>query len=343
MNVWLPALRVGSGTDTFTERLAAGLLRRGIGVRVQWFPAAWEYQLRPQVKPPAGCDLMHANSWHAELFGGPLPRVSTVHICVHDPLAARFRSPAQALYHRYWIRRREAAAIRRSIAVTAVSHYTRVASLNAFGRFLEPRFRVIHNWVDTRCFAPADPPEVPVFRPFRLLFVGNALTRKGFDLLPGLMRRLGEGFELHYTRGRSSAGATDNLPANMHPVDQINEELKMAALYRSCDALLFPSRLEGFGYAALEAQACGLPVVGFAASSLPEIVINEETGLLVALDDSEGLETACRRLAGEPGLRDRLGDAARRRVLSSFAESILIADYIAIYEAALRGGTIPHD
>ena len=337
MNVWLPALRVGSGTDIFTERLAAGLKKKGVGVRVQWFPASWEYlPIRRRVMPPRECTVLHANSWHAEIFGGALPRISTVHLCVHDPLAARFRSPAQALYHRYWIRRREAAALRRSSLVTAVSHYTLAASVRAFGTSLEARSRVVHNWVDTNRFAPVPRSERRRQDPFRLLFVGNPLARKGFDLLPDLMRRLGPAFELRYTLGRSTQLRRDELPANMHPMDRIDDECTMAELYRGCDALLFPSRLEGFGYAALEAQACGLPVLAFAASALPEIVVHDETGLLVALDDLNGLERACRRLASEPDLLARLSAAARRRVLSHFAESPLIDRYIDVYEAALQ-------
>lgn len=342
MNVWLPALRVGSGTDTFTERLAAGLRRQGVGVRLQWFPASWEYRPRWQpVLPPADCDLLHANSWHAELFGGDLPRVSTVHLCVHDLLAAPFRSPAQALYHRTWIRRREARALHRSRAVTAVSHYTRRATLRAFGSALEARLTTIHNWVDTACFAPTSVPRQA--GPFRLVFVGNPMTRKGFDLLPSLLRRLGSGFELLYTEGRASGRSLWRLPENMRAVPWIDQESAMAELYRRCDALLFPSRLEGFGYAALEAQACGLPVVAFASSSIPEIVVDGESGLLAAADDLDGLELRCRALRDDPVLYRRLSAAARQRAVSAFAEPMLVARYLAVYEAVLRGRAVPND
>lgn len=342
MNVWLPALRVGSGTDTFTERLAAGLRRQGVGVRLQWFPASWEYRPRWRpATPPADCDLLHANSWHAELFGGDLPRISTVHLCVHDPLAARFRSAAQSLYHRTWIRCREVRALRRSLAVTAVSHYTRTATLRTFGSVLEARSTTIHNWVDTGLFAPASTPRRA--GRFRLLFVGNPSARKGFNLLPTLLERLGDGFELLYTAGRASGARPSRLPGNMLAVPRIDREPAMAELYQRCDALLFPSRLEGFGYAALEAQACGLPVVAFASSSIPEIVVDGETGLLAAADDLAGLEWRCRALRDDPALYRRLSAAARQRAVSAFAEPTLVARYLAVYEAVLSGRAIPHD
>ncbi|MDP3858337.1 MAG: glycosyltransferase family 4 protein [Stagnimonas sp.] len=333
----MPALRVGTGTDTFTVRLAEALREQGIEVSLQWFPASWEYlPWRGRVRPPPGCDLVHANTWHATAFAADLPLVTTVHICVHDPLLSAYRTGAQKVYHRCWIKAQEQAALQRSAAVTMVSRYTRARVIEAFGTFLEPKSQVIHNWVDTEVFTPSVSPR-DEHRPFRLLFVGNPSLRKGFDLLPGLMRRLGDEFELLYTEGHADGPGQRMAPANMRAVPRLSDENLMAKLYRDCDALLFPSRLEGFGYATLEAQACGLPVIAFDTSSTPEIVINGETGMLLALDDVDGLERACRRLQADRPFRRRLSQAARQNAEAVFRKEDLVARYIEVYRKASRG------
>ena len=66
MRVWLPAVRAGSGSDVFTERLADGLRDAGVDVEVSWFPLRYEFLpelLRARM--PRRIDVVHANSWNA--------------------------------------------------------------------------------------------------------------------------------------------------------------------------------------------------------------------------------------------------------------------------------------
>jgi len=91
------------------------------------------------------------------------------------------------------------------------------------------------------------------------------------------------------------------------------DEADKPALYRGAVALIFPSRYEGFGLPPLEALACGTPVVGSDATSIPEVVGN--AGVLLPPDDAEGMAGALIQLAtdedfcGEMGRR-ALGQAA---------------------------------
>lgn len=91
-----------------------------------------------------------------------------------------------------------------------------------------------------------------------------------------------------------------------------------AALHRIADADLcvWPAMNEAFGMALLEAQACGLPVVAGAAGGVPAVVVQGETGLLAAPGDVAGFAAAVRRLVADRASRDRLGTAARQRVLA---------------------------
>ncbi|MBN1976755.1 MAG: glycosyltransferase family 4 protein [Anaerolineae bacterium] len=80
------------------------------------------------------------------------------------------------------------------------------------------------------------------------------------------------------------------------------------ALYRGATAFIFPSRYEGFGLPPLEALACGTPVVGSDASSIPEIV--GDGGLLLPPDDVEGMAQALSRLATDADFRAELSQRA---------------------------------
>jgi glycosyltransferase involved in cell wall biosynthesis len=92
----------------------------------------------------------------------------------------------------------------------------------------------------------------------------------------------------------------------------VDEENK-PALYRGAVAFIFPSRYEGFGLPPLEALACGTPVVGSDAASIPEVV--GDAGILLPPDDAEGMAGALIQLATDDGFRAELS----RRALAQAA------------------------
>jgi D-inositol-3-phosphate glycosyltransferase len=87
---------------------------------------------------------------------------------------------------------------------------------------------------------------------------------------------------------------------------------QLPSLYAAADAVLVPSRSESFGMVALEAQACGVPVLASAVGGLPYVVADGETGLLVPPGDHAALADRLVRLLGHRGLRTRLSVNARR-------------------------------
>ncbi|MCK4315076.1 MAG: glycosyltransferase family 4 protein [Anaerolineae bacterium] len=91
------------------------------------------------------------------------------------------------------------------------------------------------------------------------------------------------------------------------------DEADKPALYRGAVAFIFPSRYEGFGLPPLEALACGTPVVGSDISSIPEVV--GDAGVLLPLDDAEGMASALIQLATDEGFRAELS----RRALAQAA------------------------
>ncbi len=115
----------------------------------------------------------------------------------------------------------------------------------------------------------------------------------------------------------------------------------MPAVFRRWDIYVQPSLMEAFGLAALEAMACGLPVVGTAAGGLPELIVDGETGLLVPPRDSGALAQAIRRLLQNPTEACAMGAAGRARAVKYFSVERMVAEVQKIYDELLNppGGT----
>ncbi len=331
--VWFPAIRAGSGADVFTQRLADGLNRQGVRAEITWLPHHAEYApwTVPIPKPPRWANVVHVNTWlHRRFIPDALPVVATIHHVVHDPAFAPYRTRAQALYHATWIKRIETAVLKRADTVIADSAYTASQVRAIFGREDVP---VIPIGIDTQTFRPGSV-RAP-HKPFRLLFVGNWSSRKGADLLPAIMKRLGPTFELWTTAGLRGGHATRGLPENVHFLGRVGSTEELVQLYQDCDALLFPSRLEGFGLVALEAQACGLPVLATNGSSIPEVVKDGVTGILCPLDDIGCFVAAIERVARDAQLRAQLQYGAHKVVIDQFDQNSTIPRYIECYARTL--------
>ncbi len=334
LRIWIPAIQARSGADVFTLRLAETLRRAGHSAIVQWFDPRYEFmpELMRLSRRPEHFDVIHANSWNASAFLGlGVPVVTTVLHLVHDPAYAPYRSAAQAAYHRWHVRWREERAIRLSAAVTAISAYVGRTVNDVFGR---SAVDVIPNWVDTERYSPAPDGQVLPKSRFRLLMVGNHSLRKGADLLPAFAEALGPTFDLRCTGGlRSHRMYTQ--PVNVSMLGHLSEA-ELIEEYRQCDAVASLSRYEGFGYTALEGMACGKPFVGFRTSGLTDVVVDGESGSLVPINDVKALADCCVQLAKDPMRTKQMGEAARTRATTVFAQATATDAYVEVYRRVLR-------
>lgn len=330
--IWFPTVRCGTGTDVFTIALVEGLKKRGIRAEITWLPHYAEYLPWLVTKPqkPDWANIIHINSWlHPTFLPDNIPIVANIHLCVQDKALLPYKSLAQKLYHQLWITPIERHNIKQANKVIAVSHYT-AKQVAAF--FDINNIDVIHNGVDTTIFSPAQ--NTKTNRPFRILYAGNHSKRKGFNLLPEIMQKLGSKFELYYTGDRNSI--PNNLPKNMHALPRLNYPLEMAKAYQNADVLLFPTRLEGFGLVAAEAMACGLPVIASNNSALPEVITHEVTGFLCPQDDANAFVKTIQYLATKPEYLKKIGDSAHVKSRQKFGLNTMVNNYIKIYEEILN-------
>lgn len=101
------------------------------------------------------------------------------------------------------------------------------------------------------------------------------------------------------------------------------------------DAFMLPSHKEAMGIAILEAMACGLPCIGTNVGGIPEVILDNETGLLVPDKDAEALADAMTILITNPELRAEYGATGHQRLENEFSSSAMAKKAIALYEELL--------
>jgi glycosyltransferase involved in cell wall biosynthesis len=199
---------------------------------------------------------------------------------------------------------------------------------------------------------PADEGEHPARSEgrFTVLFVGRLVERKGVQVLLEAMRRMpsdlacravivGEGPARDRLRELARAlGLSDAVTFT----GRIGATALQAA-YRASDALVLPAVVdrrgdtEGLGVVLLEAMHYGVPVIGSQLGGIRDIIEHERSGLLVPPGDASALALAMERLARDPALARRLGEAGRRRVREHFSWPVIASRWVALYTELAAG------
>ncbi len=281
--------------------------------------AGWAIVGLPRAAARAGVDVIHAPAYTAPLWAG-VPVVLTIHDVSYE------RHPEWYPYRRDWLRR---AFYRRSARAAAhiLTDSTFSAREIAAAYGIPAAAMTVAPLGVSGAFAPhipGMPRELPtgVAAPF-LLHVGDLHERRNLRLvldavlaarrhagarpplslvLAGIDRGIGDGLRT----AAAAAGAPDAVVL----LGGVSEN-RLQQLYRSATALVYPSRYEGFGLPALEAMACGTPVLASRAASLPEVV--GDAGLLLDPDDGPGWTDAIAMLLNDDDLRARMTAAGLKR------------------------------
>jgi glycosyltransferase involved in cell wall biosynthesis len=327
------------GVDFGIQNILRSVRRAGLA-RAELLRLPEVYNFAPFLIPrglPAGWwrnfDIVQGRSRVAfALRASGRPLVTTVHHLTTDPDLQPYSSLAQRIFYRLVERRYDGWSIRDADAVVCVSRYTQQQVERTYGRH---DTAVVFDGIDTDVFVPtpglarSNDGLPPSDARIRLLCVGNRTRRKGFDLLPQIMDRLPGDYVLYYTGGFQAQ--SEGPPHPRMIAAGTPDRASLVAAYQSCDILLFPSRLEGFGIVPAEALACGRPVVTTDASALPEVVDHGENGFLCPRDDVDTYAAAVRQLGEDAGLRRRFGEHGREKVARSFGYDQLAGGLIAVY------------
>jgi glycosyltransferase involved in cell wall biosynthesis len=204
------------------------------------------------------------------------------------------------------------------------------------------RITVIPCGVDVGHYTPEGPAAPRAAMP-RLLYVGRLVMRKGIGNaitaladVPGAELVIAGGpdpAELHLDsevkrlrRLAESRGVSDRVRF-LGRVDRSG----LPGLYRSADVVMCVPWYEPFGLVAVEAMACGVPVVASAVGGLSDTVVDGVTGVHIPPRRPDLAAAAVRRLLADPGLRRRLGSAGRARATANYAMDQVITSHLRAY------------
>jgi glycosyltransferase involved in cell wall biosynthesis len=115
----------------------------------------------------------------------------------------------------------------------------------------------------------------------------------------------------------------------------LNDDVSIVLLYSAADVMVVPSMQEAFGMTAMEAMACGTPVVAFGATGLLDVVEHERTGYLAEPYEPEGLAKGIEWVLSDEARYAELSNNARRRVEEEFTLEICARRYLELYRELL--------
>jgi glycosyltransferase involved in cell wall biosynthesis len=279
------------------ERGALGHL-----LRLLWIQTGFRRRLRA-VDPGLLLNLMPEG-----ILAPSVPQVTVVHDLL--PLIYPEEYPRQQYYFRYYV----PAVLRFSHAVLVISESTR-RDLLRFYRLPPDRVHVVLSGYDAARFSPEGPAAARA-EPYAL-FLGNVMPHKNLPRLVEafatggagklVIRGWGKPRHVRALQARIAALGIEGR-VDWQPYARVEE---LPALYRGARMLLLPSLHEGFGLTALEAMACGTPVVTSNVSSLPEVV--GDAALLVDPDDTASIADASARLFADDQLAKELRERGLER------------------------------
>lgn len=209
-----------------------------------------------------------------------------------------------------------------------ISDYNRRLIIDECGRGTADRVHVVHCGVDSRLFHPGSGSRSA--GPLRLICVASFEEVKGHRYLIEACQILvhrGIDFQLDLIGAGPLQQEMEILAEAVSDRVQFlgpRSRPEVAELLRAADVAILASyqtpqgKREGIPVALMEAMASGLPVVASAVSGIPELVVDGSTGILAEPRNPTALADAIELLAGDPGLRIRMGRSGRERVQREF-------------------------
>ena len=209
--------------------------------------------------------------------------------------------------------------------------------------------RVVPNPLDLRHYRPLDRAAcrgmlgLPHDRPVIVFGAlgGTQDRRKGFDLLADALRHLAGRWRTHprpvcVVFGEETPGHRPDLGLDLVWTGTLRDDLTLAITYSAADVVVVPSRQENLAQSATEAQACGIPVVAFDATGMPDAIEDGVSGLLARAYDPHEMAVRIEQVLCDDALRERLGRGARERALRLWAPEVVVPQYEAAFAEAIR-------
>lgn len=230
----------------------------------------------------------------------------------------------------------------RELHIVADSHWLRDRAKESRIFSKAKSFQTIHYGLDTKLYSPRDKhlsKKAIGIDSNRIViaFGADNVTnkRKGMAELISALNLISSNDILLLTFGRSG----ELIDLKNHALMQlgfINSNEQLSVVYSAADIVVVPSLYEAFGQVALEAMACGTPVVGFATGGIPDMVLPGKTGLLAKPKDYRDLAVQIQWMINHPDKRRRMANHAREFAEQEYTLERQANQYIALYNSVLQ-------
>jgi N-acetyl-alpha-D-glucosaminyl L-malate synthase BshA len=237
-------------------------------------------------------------------------------------------------------------SIQQSDGVTAVSNSLKADTYRELT--VSRNIHVIPNFVDCSVYrrrdvsllraqlAPAGEKlliHISNFRPVKRITAAIEVFAQVCRRVPSRLLLVGDGPDLaDATRLARSLGVADH-------VEFLGEQDQVVTLLSAADVFLLPSAQESFGLAALEAMACGVPVVASRVGGLPEVIEDGVNGFLHPPHDLDGMARSTLELLTDDELHSRMAQSARESAKSRFCDDRIVPMYESYYESILAASS----
>ncbi len=230
-------------------------------------------------------------------------------------------------------------SIERSDGITTISEFMRKRTEEFFG--ISKPVEVIHNFVNCELYRPD--PDAQRVGVKRILHISNFRpVKRVLDCISAFAKvRTQVEAELWMAGDGPDRGPAEQLARDLN-VDEyvkfLGKQDHMERLIPRMHALHMPSETEGFGLAALEAMACGVPPVATRAGGVPDLITDGVDGFMEAVCDTDAQATRLIELLSDSTLHQRMSTAARRTATTRFCTDLLIPRYEQYYEKVCSAG-----
>ncbi|NWF51232.1 MAG: N-acetyl-alpha-D-glucosaminyl L-malate synthase BshA [Ignavibacteriaceae bacterium] len=235
-------------------------------------------------------------------------------------------------------------SIENSDGVTAVSRFLKEKTLTNYS--IEKDISVIPNFVDSDLYKPNKnlefrrhiAPEnekilvhTSNFRPVKRVTDAIRVVEQVNREIPVKLLLVGDGPD------RSEC---ERLCRQLNLCDQVKflgKQEGIVEILNAADVFIIPSQSESFGLAALEAMACGLPVISSSVGGLPELIKHNEGGFIAEIGDVDRMAKYALDLLTNEKKYEMFSQNARNRAVNKFDKSIVVPEYEAFYKKILNG------
>lgn len=234
-------------------------------------------------------------------------------------------------------------SIEESDGVTAVSRFLKEQTINNYN--IDKEIKVIHNFIDTDVFKPVcnkqfkehvapNGEKILVhtsnFRPVKRVSDTIRILKEVQKKVPARLLLVGDG---------PDRSETERLARELEVHEDVvflGKQDGLAEILSSSDIFLLPSQSESFGLAALEAMACGVPVISSSVGGLPELVRHNETGFIAEFGDVERMAKYAVDLLTNERKYKIFSENCLKLAKETFSKELIVPQYLEYYKKVLN-------